>query len=495
MRKLLIILLFICSIVSAQNFTTDTLRANYIKNYSGNGINIFGYSTNRDSNSILNINHNGLTYNADYSMRWVTSRYIPDIGYISNRYLSKSDTTQVISTNGEFLYNNLNKIYGATTLRYSTSNGYVAFGTITPTVKIHIDNGTSTASYMKFTAGTTTGTTINDGLDFGIRSTGTGLIRNFENRSIMVMVNGLNIMRFDSIGKAISYGGLSVGETNPVQKQGLQMKFLYGSTNYGGIITGGDAPMTLVTNLYLDSTDNRWEYIGTTKPASIQLTNGDILFNTGNNSGVANNLAFYPNRIRLYSTGTVRIGNPVTNYLQIDSVGNTLLVGAATSFEDLRTSATQLKSVGVANKPDFDVTNLTLDFPQNDTSEIVGYNFQIPHSWKQGSTIYPHVHIDQTANQAINFRIQYKWYNANATEPTAWSTLNMATQAYTWTTGTLHNMLTNSTGISGTGKTISSILKIKLYRTDNTYTGDVKVTEFDIHYEVDGFGSNSETTK
>lgn len=43
--------------------------------------------------------------------------------------------------------------------------------------------------------------------------------------------------------------------------------------------------------------------------------------------------------------------------------------------------------------------------------------------------------------------------------------------------------------ISGVGKKISSILKIKLFRTDNTYTGDFLASQFDIHYQIDAFGS------
>ena len=36
---------------------------------------------------------------------------------------------------------------------------------ITPTSKLHLDSGNATASYCKFTAGTTTGTTSTDGFD------------------------------------------------------------------------------------------------------------------------------------------------------------------------------------------------------------------------------------------------------------------------------------------------------------------------------------------
>jgi hypothetical protein len=46
--------------------------------------------------------------------------------------------------------------------------------------------------------------------------------------------------------------------------------------------------------------------------------------------------------------------------------------------------------------------------------------------------------------------------------------------------------LTVCRGISaivGTGKKASSIIKMKLYRTDNAVVGDLLMDEFDIHYQ------------
>ncbi|MFC1878993.1 hypothetical protein ACFLZW_03685 [Chloroflexota bacterium] len=53
--------------------------------------------------------------------------------------------------------------------------------------------------------------------------------------------------------------------------------------------------------------------------------------------------------------------------------------------------------------------------------------------------------------------------------------------------------------ISGTGKTLSSVLLCRIYRkagdgSDN-YDADAALLEFDIHYEVDAFGSDSEFVK
>jgi hypothetical protein len=42
---------------------------------------------------------------------------------------------------------------------------------------------------------------------------------------------------------------------------------------------------------------------------------------------------------------------------------------------------------------------------------------------------------------------------------------------------------------------VSSIMLIKLYRDDNTYTGTAVTYQFDIHYLKDGFGSANEFIK
>jgi hypothetical protein len=42
---------------------------------------------------------------------------------------------------------------------------------------------------------------------------------------------------------------------------------------------------------------------------------------------------------------------------------------------------------------------------------------------------------------------------------------------------------------------ISSIIRIKLHRRGTSGTGSITVTDFDLHYQVDGFGSDSEINK
>ena len=160
-------------------------------------------------------------------------------------------------------------------------------------------------------------------------------------------------------------------------------------------------------------------------------------------------------------------------------------------MEDLRFPITQAKQ-GANLKPVFDEENVALLFPENDESAVAYIVAQMPHGREPDSSIEPHVHIRQSqAGQPI-FVMEYKWYNFTEAVPASWSTHIMNDSTATWTTGTIANMVYNGL-ISGTGKGISSILLIKLYRqTGDGYSGDVLVDEFDIHYYANRFGKDVE---
>jgi len=151
--------------------------------------------------------------------------------------------------------------------------------------------------------------------------------------------------------------------------------------------------------------------------------------------------------------------------------------------------------VGVNLKPDFDYTNIGLLFPRNDVTEIVYFTVQLPHSWKVGTTVFPHLHIRQSQNLQATFRMEYIWYDIGDTIPTVWSVYDLNQYAMPYVSGDISNIVKGANGISGVGQGISSILKIKLFRNDNVYVGDMLADQFDIHIEIDGFGSQQEYVK
>lgn len=171
-----------------------------------------------------------------------------------------------------------------------------------------------------------------------------------------------------------------------------------------------------------------------------------------------------------------------------------LLRDNATVWEDMVVPLIAGKQ-GQTDKPAWDRTNGGYLYPQNDNTHILYLNIQMPHRWKLGSDIAPHVHWHQAANQNPVFKMDYRWTNIGDAVPVGWTTYTMGTLVKTYSSGTIHQICGGTALLSGSGKTLSSMLQVKLYRDDNVYTGTLLATSFDLHYESDALGSNTEYTK
>ena len=118
--------------------------------------------------------------------------------------------------------------------------------------------------------------------------------------------------------------------------------------------------------------------------------------------------------------------------------------------------------------------------------------------------IYPHVHwtpVSATAGNVV-WQLDYSWASVNGTFGAPATLTSDATAA--GGTAWVHKLSTLKDGsgnayIDGTGQTLSSMLVCRLHRDagagSDTLAADVAFLEFDIHYEIDGFGSNEEYVK
>jgi hypothetical protein len=93
-----------------------------------------------------------------------------------------------------------------------TPTGNVGIGIIAPTNKLHIDSGNATASYLQFTAGTTTGVTTSDGFEVGVDASGNAIINQQE--ALAMIFSTSNAERF----RVTSTGNVGIGITNPSNK-------------------------------------------------------------------------------------------------------------------------------------------------------------------------------------------------------------------------------------------------------------------------------------
>ena len=138
--------------------------------------------------------------------------------------------------------------------------------------------------------------------------------------------------------------------------------------------------------------------------------------------------------------------------------------------------------------------------------EQVFFTLQLPHAWKQGSTIYPHVHFSpthtndgDTNERVVRFGFEYTWANVNSIFG-APATLNLDSDPFVPNVSLWKHLIAkNAGGIAGTGKAVSSMLVCRLFRDPadaaDTYPQDVALLQFDIHYEVDGLGSDLQYSK
>lgn len=132
--------------------------------------------------------------------------------------------------------------------------------------------------------------------------------------------------------------------------------------------------------------------------------------------------------------------------------------------------------------------------------EEVYFEVQMPHSWKEGTIIYPHVHwvplsSATSAESNVSWGLEYTWSNINE----LFDDTNIISNNVTMSDGSLiadNHYVTILGAIDGTGKKISSMILCRLFRdatgvlSEDNYTGLAGLLEFDIHYQSDSFGGS-----
>ena len=196
-----------------------------------------------------------------------------------------------------------------------TANNYMAgslgIGITAPTSALHIDRGTATASYLQFTAGTTTGQLVTDGFDIGIDASGNGIINQQENLPLMMLTNNTERLRITSSGN------VAIGTTTDA---GFRLD-VNGTARVSGALVVGDGTQSPSFNTALlirKGTDF-----------------GGLDFKSARTSGNIGGIRFYDSTDALKSQistevdGTITFVNNSVERLRVASSGN-LLIGTTT---------------------------------------------------------------------------------------------------------------------------------------------------------------------
>lgn len=177
--------------------------------------------------------------------------------------------------------------------------------------------------------------------------------------------------------------------------------------------------------------------------------------------------------------------------------------GDQTVWDDLRVSLLTAK-VPASSAPDFSqvaddgAASIGVYGYHFADGEYLFFTVQMPHGWKEGSVIYPHIHFMTTSDvsPADNFGIglEYTWTEIDEDIAATTSAIEIDISTGINSNGMHQAANLSASGIDGSGKRLSSIMLCRLYRqaaaADN-YAADVIITDFDIHFEIDTHGSRS----
>lgn len=136
-----------------------------------------------------------------------------------------------------------------------------------------------------------------------------------------------------------------------------------------------------------------------------------------------------------------------------------------------------------------------------DSGDEAFFTCQLPHGYKEGSDIYPHVHwtpggrgtTEGTAT--VGWKIDYSWASVDGVFAAS-STVDCTDACKS---ANDQHLISPETAISGAGKTMSSMLVCRVYRDGGTWAGTLAnapaLLEVDIHYQLDGLGSRTTDLK
>jgi hypothetical protein len=195
----------------------------------------------------------------------------------------------------------------------------------------------------------------------------------------------------------------------------------------------------------------------------------------------------------------------INTNLAVETDGTLRMDATAMVWDDLRvtldkgSSAAELGYLSGSSGPQI------WYFRNNEGLEAMSFTVQLPHTWKEGTTIYPHIHWTpkSTASGNVEWNFDYSWINYNSSSPEVFPAVTtstvISTGSFTANTHCITPLTAANVGLSATGKKISSVLVCRIWRnssnTNDTYAANAGLLFLDFHYQLDTFGSREEYIK
>lgn len=188
-----------------------------------------------------------------------------------------------------------------------------------------------------------------------------------------------------------------------------------------------------------------------------------------------------------------------------------LLQGDATVWDDLRVPMNGARP-GASNDPGFSVWLITggsqgvfLWFFDAATEEELYFAVQMPHDYRFGTNLHPHVHWtpSTTRTGTVSWGLEYTISNITGTFPNTRIIYGNTPNPNEYNLIANRHYLTELPEIDGSNlQNVSSMLVCRIFRnatgaggSSDTYGLDIGLLEVDFHYEKDTLGSRTEYTK
>jgi len=195
---------------------------------------------------------------------------------------------------------------------------------------------------------------------------------------------------------------------------------------------------------------------------------------------------------------SVSISAPVA-LIALDAGANNAGFVALAAWDDLRFPVQGINPVGPSDAPTLDTTLSsfpgTLLFSGGAVNVIAGVA-QMPHSWKKGTAIRPHIHWSKPVGSAAAVAWQFYYRHLGFPPDVAGAWVGPVVAASTEGDPSVTNahVITSFGDIVMTGKRESSCICWMIQRDgiSDADNGDARLYEFDIHYQSDKIGTPSE---
>ncbi len=182
------------------------------------------------------------------------------------------------------------------------------------------------------------------------------------------------------------------------------------------------------------------------------------------------------------------------------------IFGAFESWEDLRVEPVA-RNTG-AKAPVFGAFRSGLLVYQFDDAAVasekeVFFQVQMPHAWKEGSAVYPHVHwaplVAGSAGNLVRWGLEFSVAEIGGTFGPSSTIYTSSTLVGGPVTTQYSHCLSPFPVIVMTGKTLSTVLLCRLFRNSSNAADTLAQTAgllyIDFHYQIDAIGSRTEMAK